>query len=106
MMPGWSSLENQGQTIRSESLDRKSTRLNSSHSQISYAVFCLKKKNTRSRCHRQLLRLATHPGELGKRLRIPSMFSPDAVIHVCPSLCQALRRTRPDMIYRCCYGHK
>src|SRR2546430_12318433 len=26
--------------------DRKSTRLNSSHSQISYAVFCLKKKRT------------------------------------------------------------
>src|SRR2546430_11345601 len=30
--------------------DRKSTRLNSSHSQISYAVFCLKKK-TRSHLH-------------------------------------------------------
>src|SRR5688572_32715943 len=34
--------------------DRKSTRLNSSHSQISYAVFCLKKKTkknkTTSRC--------------------------------------------------------
>src|SRR2546430_7959507 len=29
-------------------LDRKSTRLNSSHSQISYAVFCLKKKNKNS----------------------------------------------------------
>src|SRR2546430_9272510 len=29
-----------------EAQDRKSTRLNSSHSQISYAVFCLKKKNT------------------------------------------------------------
>src|SRR2546430_6714916 len=29
---------------RAEALDRKSTRLNSSHSQISYAVFCLKKK--------------------------------------------------------------
>src|SRR5688572_31495799 len=28
-----------------KSVDRKSTRLNSSHSQISYAVFCLKKKN-------------------------------------------------------------
>src|SRR2546430_7422509 len=28
--------------------DRKSTRLNSSHSQISYAVFCLKKKNDNS----------------------------------------------------------
>src|SRR2546427_8741407 len=27
-----------------DALDRKSTRLNSSHSQISYAVFCLKKK--------------------------------------------------------------
>src|SRR5688572_30855855 len=29
--------------------DRKSTRLNSSHSQISYAVFCLKKKNNTTR---------------------------------------------------------
>src|SRR2546430_3507082 len=29
--------------------DRKSTRLNSSHSQISYAVFCLKKKTETSR---------------------------------------------------------
>src|SRR2546430_9761487 len=31
--------------------DRKSTRLNSSHSQISYAVFCLKKKNTLTAHH-------------------------------------------------------
>src|SRR2546430_12117609 len=30
------------------SSDRKSTRLNSSHSQISYAVFCLKKKNKKT----------------------------------------------------------
>src|SRR5688572_31828207 len=30
--------------VEGERLDRKSTRLNSSHSQISYAVFCLKKK--------------------------------------------------------------
>src|SRR2546430_2845440 len=30
----------------SDRRDRKSTRLNSSHSQISYAVFCLKKKKT------------------------------------------------------------
>src|SRR2546427_7078930 len=29
-------------------LDRKSTRLNSSHSQISYAVFCLKKKKKKT----------------------------------------------------------
>src|SRR2546430_7775385 len=32
------------QRIRHRRQDRKSTRLNSSHSQISYAVFCLKKK--------------------------------------------------------------
>src|SRR5256886_11718353 len=32
--------------------DRKSTRLNSSHSQISYAVFCLKKKKKQQQ-HRQ-----------------------------------------------------
>src|SRR3712207_8362875 len=30
-----------------EEIDRKSTRLNSSHANISYAVFCLKKKNTK-----------------------------------------------------------
>src|SRR2546430_7127056 len=36
-------LEQIGQTP-DDHLDRKSTRLNSSHSQISYAVFCLKKK--------------------------------------------------------------
>src|SRR2546430_3283505 len=41
-------------------LDRKSTRLNSSHSQISYAVFCLKKKKERRR-QRGLLRLNTRP---------------------------------------------
>src|SRR2546427_1504377 len=33
-----------------EGADRKSTRLNSSHSQISYAVFCLKKKNKYDDC--------------------------------------------------------
>src|SRR2546430_7465535 len=38
--------------------DRKSTRLNSSHSQISYAVFCLKKKNIyRDKTHRNSRRL-------------------------------------------------
>src|SRR3712207_8416199 len=31
--------------------DRKSTRLNSSHANISYAVFCLKKKNSAQRTH-------------------------------------------------------
>src|SRR5256886_3261855 len=37
--------------------DRKSTRLNSSHSQISYAVFCLKKKNKHHGCRRKFLAL-------------------------------------------------
>src|SRR5258707_7435727 len=32
-------------TLNESGLDRKSTRLNSSHANISYAVFCLKKKN-------------------------------------------------------------
>src|SRR2546427_3341674 len=33
-----------GSSSQTGRIDRKSTRLNSSHSQISYAVFCLKKK--------------------------------------------------------------
>src|SRR3712207_8582331 len=33
--------------------DRKSTRLNSSHANISYAVFCLKKKNTLNALYRR-----------------------------------------------------
>src|SRR5438132_6702364 len=35
---------------RFETRDRKSTRLNSSHTVISYAVFCLKKKKQRNEC--------------------------------------------------------
>src|SRR3712207_8404098 len=34
-----------GRALHREGRDRKSTRLNSSHANISYAVFCLKKKN-------------------------------------------------------------
>src|SRR3712207_6998037 len=36
-------------------LDRKSTRLNSSHANISYAVFCLKKKKKKTQDHVTLL---------------------------------------------------
>src|SRR3712207_7065463 len=35
-----------------ERVDRKSTRLNSSHANISYAVFCLKKKNNKNISYR------------------------------------------------------
>src|SRR2546427_2017052 len=38
--------------LRAEREDRKSTRLNSSHSQISYAVFCLKKKKNKNNAFR------------------------------------------------------
>src|SRR3712207_7786188 len=37
-----------GTIARLDPVDRKSTRLNSSHANISYAVFCLKKKHSRS----------------------------------------------------------
>src|SRR2546430_6039658 len=37
-------LESKKAAVEPRAKDRKSTRLNSSHSQISYAVFCLKKK--------------------------------------------------------------
>src|SRR5438270_6476780 len=48
--PGGSGFEIRPARCHPELEDRKSTRLNSSHSQISYAVFCLKKKKkTRSR---------------------------------------------------------
>src|SRR2546429_7268606 len=46
--PGWSEA------------DRKSTRLNSSHGYISYAVFCLKKKKTHSRTTHRSLARRTH----------------------------------------------
>src|SRR5688572_31469284 len=39
--------------------DRKSTRLNSSHSQISYAVFCLKKKITQIACPSSICKAVT-----------------------------------------------
>src|SRR3712207_7594253 len=47
---------------RADVLDRKSTRLNSSHANISYAVFCLKKKN-----HECLLPLANKTHHLIQR---------------------------------------
>src|SRR5256886_3647217 len=41
--------------------DRKSTRLNSSHSQISYAVFCLKKKNSETMNYDDIIVLCLCP---------------------------------------------
>src|SRR3712207_6926198 len=43
-----------------QNLDRKSTRLNSSHANISYAVFCLKKKNTDITCTHKINTYSTN----------------------------------------------
>src|SRR3712207_8848609 len=40
-----------GSRVELTTLDRKSTRLNSSHANISYAVFCLKKKKKNTRTY-------------------------------------------------------
>src|SRR2546430_9105326 len=50
---GRQSSERQRRSVTGSSAtgDRKSTRLNSSHSQISYAVFCLKKKKNKYICY-------------------------------------------------------
>src|SRR3712207_8197545 len=49
----------QQQLNRGARLDRKSTRLNSSHANISYAVFCLKKKNFSSSSTGELKSMTT-----------------------------------------------
>src|SRR2546427_4224281 len=56
-------------------IDRKSTRLNSSHSQISYAVFCLKKKNK--------ITPDTYAGHPAPALEQPAT---SAVSHTAPSM--------------------
>src|SRR3712207_8948139 len=52
VLPGWAVPLSVGTTAKvapSDGEDRKSTRLNSSHANISYAVFCLKKKKKKRR---------------------------------------------------------
>src|SRR5688572_31801140 len=61
--------------VREAGPDRKSTRLNSSHSQISYAVFCLKKKKDA----RYYSHYDDSPGflHLGEQPSIPPVLSED-----------------------------
>src|SRR5256884_4435793 len=47
--------------------DRKSTRLNSSHGYISYAVFCLKKKKRKNDCKTTVILLRTHVSNINRR---------------------------------------
>src|SRR2546430_8560325 len=69
-----------------EALDRKSTRLNSSHSQISYAVFCLKKKkhpNTTScLCHSDSHLPQAFGQDHSQRLRVLLEHDGDRRLHV------------------------
>src|SRR6202522_4629769 len=51
--------------------DRKSTRLNSSHDDISYAVFCLKKKKKVTRARPLLPGIMDAPAWLGGRSSVP-----------------------------------
>src|SRR3989454_1259290 len=55
--------------------DRKSTRLNSSHLVISYAVFCLKKKNIREMWHLRVPLLYPDPQSSRLPYRDAKMFS-------------------------------
>src|SRR2546430_7589573 len=68
-----------GTRAASSSRDRKSTRLNSSHSQISYAVFCLKKKHITL----QLLRICAAVSHCGYQV---ARSSPTLVLVPWPSV--------------------
>src|SRR2546421_8133097 len=59
---------------RPAGLDRKSTRLNSSHDQISYAVFCLKKKKKHDRSDLHRSELQSRPDHVERLL----LYDPDS----------------------------
>src|SRR3712207_7389345 len=57
--------------VTSVDIDRKSTRLNSSHANISYAVFCLKKKKTspRTKLFRASMEIDKHCSQMADTVR-------------------------------------
>src|SRR2546430_8833337 len=77
--------------------DRKSTRLNSSHSQISYAVFCLKKKKSTTHYHtRQVGDPRLYP-DVDRHEKPPASTrnSPLILIHSRHSRCSKYSRIPP-----------
>src|SRR2546430_9557140 len=69
----WHTLKRTPKTSFSKLQDRKSTRLNSSHSQISYAVFCLKKK----KIHQDGVRYRRTAGSVRRRQSITDRSAHD-----------------------------
>src|SRR2546430_10472665 len=77
-----------------EQQDRKSTRLNSSHSQISYAVFCLKKKNRKRSGSRDLPGPPAGPLLVGVPIRVPAVHDEGRVVRDAVSLQRGVRGLR------------
>src|SRR5256885_12920702 len=75
--------------------DRKSTRLNSSHLVISYAVFCLKKKKNPNRPHSLDRRTTPRP---------PASVTPPSP-HLADPRCLARHRCAPPAFPRPRHGH-
>src|SRR3989475_2587564 len=74
--------------IRALKLDRKSTRLNSSHSQISYAVFCLKKKKKNYRSDLNNTRLNSSHSQISYA---PVSLNTKRCVHMLTSRSQSTR---------------
>src|SRR5256885_6549326 len=80
--------------VPADALDRKSTRLNSSHLVISYAVFCLNKKNNRNILAETLARLhgtfvKTNKAQLAPPSLAFELTSPPARSTTSPTPCRA-----------------
>src|SRR2546421_8151198 len=81
--------------------DRKSTRLNSSHDQISYAVFCLKKKNIIRR--RYALSVFVYPRDsdhVPNRLFATSLGLQSMIVRLDADVCDVHVFARRGLLYR------
>src|SRR3972149_694461 len=85
--------------VQTCALDRKSTRLNSSHSQISYAVFCLKKNTMAYVCsgdNRVFSRYTVAYPLFSSSLRVPPLVVPPSSGGLLPLPARAAPRSFND----------
>src|SRR2546430_4291627 len=75
--------------------DRKSTRLNSSHSQISYAVFCLKKKKKKPQARSNVCVAAE---ALMGRVVLDGVFLPQSTVTEPSATCETMHYSPPPAI--------